>query len=59
MNPKKQGFKGRKYCYCKQIKPPKTMKQKLEKSYLLELLKVNVQHVLYEKTETKNIIIYV
>lgn len=24
MNPKKQGFKGRKYCYCKQIELPKT-----------------------------------
>lgn len=33
MNPKKQGLIGRVYCYCKQIKPPKTMKQKLEKSY--------------------------
>lgn len=35
MNPKKQGLIGRVYCYCKQIKPPKTMKQKLEKSYLV------------------------
>lgn len=33
MNPKKQGFIGRVYCYCKQIELPKTMKQKLEKSY--------------------------